>query len=1058
MISQKTIDQVNELDLEAVISNYVVLKKSGSTLAGSSPFADEKTASFMVSPSKGIWKCFSSGEGGNNPISFVMKSQNMDFPEAVKEICEKHNIEIEYDDSELAAKYQELKIKQHDINQVNNLAAEFFKGLDDKKITADGRLNKSQIEEFGVGFADNNYKSLLQFLTGKGVSEKKQIEAGLLTSGDKGVFDFFNNRIIFPIHNHQKKIVGFGGRLIGEGKAKYLNTKETKLFNKSTVLYGIHLAKNYIANSKKAVIVEGYYDVIALHSNNIRNTVSPSGTAFTEQQAELLKRWSKTIRLILDSDKAGMNAASKSLSMLLELGFNVEICLLPENEDPDSIIRNKEIKKIIKKLDIDSDGSGFEKYLDSLTVDAIEWQVSKYYEGAKTTIQKSDAQIQTESLLSLIPDPRRRNSYVKAVAQKWKISKTEIEKNIKLDISSRTIIEDEGGPKLKLPEGTKKEDYENYGFVERVKQGSNNTGYWFPTVANNTIRFEKKSNFVIKPLFHIYAKNDNKRLIEITNKKITRIIDVSSKSFVGMNLFLEAVIDEGNFLFHGSKFNFQKVVMKIMEMFPTCVEIKTLGWQQEGFYAFSNGIAEDSFKKIDKNGIVQFDDTKYFLPAFSDVYKNVRQEDDLYENDRFFVYKKAEVTMEAWTKQFCVVHGENGKIGICFFISCLFRDYIYRIHKVYPHLFAFGDVETGKSYFARSLNSIFHGDQPGFNLSAGTNVGFYRKLEKFRNGIAWFDEYENDIDQKRFQGLKAAFDGLGHEKGVMSQDSRTATTKINSASIISGQYLPTKDGNALFTRSIVLTFKRKAEELTVKDIENGSILKKWERAGLSSMIIEIIKYRSEFESKFQGVTVQITEEMQTLLKDDEYSGRILHNFILILAPFKILMDKLTLPFSYEEMRDLSIKMIIKQSEQVSDSDALRTFWKMVEYLLASHQITPGIDFKVEEVNDLRIKLSKEKITKTFQQPTKLLFIRFTKIHPLYMEAHRKQMGENGIAETSLKQYMNSNKSFVGLCPSTQFENGKSSAYVFEYDLAGVELEGFVKSPKQEEEEKEELPF
>lgn len=1039
MISQNTISKVFDLELHQVISKYVELKQSGANYKGFSPFVDEKTPSFMVSPAKSLFKCFSSGTGGNSGVSFVMKKLNLDYPDAIKEIAGQFNIPVELDNSEDTKKYAILKAEQNELFEANAVAMEYFfahsEELDRKKL----RVAEAERETFSIGFAPDTAKGLCQFAKAKGISERILKDAGLINKG-KSVYDVFRNRVIFPIYNHRKQIIGFGGRCIlsaSEMKKKevpkYINTKDTKAFNKSKSLFGIQLAIDELRKTKKANIVEGYYDVTALHSENILNTVAPCGTSFTEDQALLLKKYCDSIRLIMDGDKAGVSAAKKAIPMLVELGFTIEICVLPEKEDPDSLVKNG------------VDGEDFIQYLENITEDALLWLIKSTYKVyGDTLIGKNKAQKETEALLSLIPDARLRNQYVKAISADYKISKTEVEKNIKLEIEARRPDnEDDDKSNLKLPPGANKEDFEDHGFVEVCEKKNNNTGYHFPIKSSGKIFFEQKSNFIVRPLFHVQSKNDNKRLIEITNHKKTALIDVFSKAFIGMTQFQEAVIDEGNFLFMGSKGEFQRIVKKIMEQFITCEQIGFLGWQKEGFYAFADGIAETSFKKIDNNGIIKFGEKNYFLPAFSDAYRNLRKEDDVYSNDRFFTYRRSPIKFRDWAEQFVKVHEENGRIAVCFFITILFRDFIYQIHSVFPHLFGVGGVGTGKSYCARSINSIFFGGQPGFNLTSGTNPGFFRKIERVTNAVAWFDEYNNEIDQARFQGLKAAFDGLGHEKAAMTHDSRSKSTDINSACFITGQYFPTRDDNSLFTRSIVLSFNRKAENLTTKEIEEGTKLKKWEQEGLSSLIVDVIKYRGDIEENFEEISFLITEDMKDCLEGHEYSGRIMQNFVLILTPVKILGEKLNLPFSFDTVFKQAVHMILDQSDQVHDSDALGTFWKMLEFLLEDHQIEHNKDFKIEKLDSVNIRQPREKDKAiTFKTPTRCLFIRFAKIQPLYMKEHRTQFGENGVAETSLKNYMKNHKAFIGLCPGTVFERGKSSAYVFDYDQLDVRLQGW----------------
>jgi len=574
----------------------------------------------------------------------------------------------------------------------------------------------------------------------------------------------------------------------------------------------------------------------------------------------------------------------------------------------------------------------------------------------------------------------------------------------------------------------------------------------------------KGTNFSIKPLFHIYSKQDNKRLIEIQNEfNFKKIVDIQSRNFVSVDMFQQRVIEEGNYIIFGTKNHFLKVLSSISNDFPVCNELRTLGWQREGFFAFSNGIFNGEYHKVNEFGIVEHKENKYFLPAFSCVYSNVREDDDEYENDRFFVYKESPIKFNKWSDLMYKVYGEKSFIAIAFTIASLFRDCIYEKYKIFPHLFLFGEKQSGKSQMGWSLSNMFMAGLPPFNLNSGTQVGFFRRLARVKNGLAWFDEYTNDVDEKRFQSLKAAYDGVGHEKGKMSKDSRTEITKVNSACIISGQYLPTRDDNALYTRSIPLSFERKT--YTEEEIKIYDELKKHEESGISSIICEILKYRDVIDKKYGMVFSEIFDNIKTdlLNKDQQFEERLLRNFCTILAPVKILMKEakeLQFGFTYQNIYDLAKKMVAEVSAQMSSSEALSTFWNCMEFMLDNKQIELGIDFDIKTEYAVTINVQGNKQVKTFVDandqafPEKIIFIRFSKIHPLYLEAHRKQYGVNGVDLVSLLHYVKHHKAYIGYVDSHRFNNSVSSAFAFRFgkEMLTVNLERLpdrdIKEPAQ----------
>ena len=327
-----------------------------------------------------------------------------------------------------------------------------------------------------------------------------------------------------------------------------------------------------------------------------------------------------------------------------------------------------------------------------------------------------------------------------------------------------------------------------------------------------------------------------------------------------------------------------------------------------------------------------------------------------------------------------------------------------------------------------------------------------------KNCIVWFDEYNNDIDEKRFQSLKSAYDGMGHEKGKMSRDSRTEITKVNSASVISSQYLPIRDSNALLTRAITLIFEK--QKYNKEAIDNYDVLKKLELAGISSIIGEILKFRNDIDvaygMTFSGIMEQLKEEM--ISENCAFDERLLRNFVTILTPVKIILnttDPLHFPFSYIELYDLSKKMISELSIQINSSDTVANFWHLVEYMLDLNPplIREGDDFKIEKCAS-KLKLTdKHNTERDFpfdKKPEDLLFIRFTKIYPLYMEAHRRQYGKNGVDIISIQHFFKHHPAFLGTSKSTRFETSNTSAFVFKYEALKINLVRMVPDDKKQE--------
>ena len=372
MISKDTIDKVFEFSrVEEVISDFIALKKTGANFKGLSPFTNEKTPSFIVSPSKQIWKDFSSGKGGN-VIAFLMEHEQFNYPESIRYLANKYNIEI-IETAESAENVEERN-ERESLFIINSYALSYFEEIYSKndRIKKDlivRGLSESTIQNFSLGYSNDSQNEFYKSASNKGYSDNFLEETGLVLSTADKKIDRFRGRIIFPIKSIAGRIVGFGGRIVDSTKkiAKYINSPESKIYNKSKTLYGIYESKQFIVRDDVCLLVEGYMDVIQLHEHGIKNVLASSGTSLTKDQIILIKRLTSNIIILFDGDQAGLSASLRSIDMILEEGLNVKICSFPDGEDPDSFVKKnkkdfmldyveKESKDFIDfKLDINSD-------------------------------------------------------------------------------------------------------------------------------------------------------------------------------------------------------------------------------------------------------------------------------------------------------------------------------------------------------------------------------------------------------------------------------------------------------------------------------------------------------------------------------------------------------------------------------------------------------------------------------------------------------------------------------------------------------------------------------
>lgn len=369
-IKEQTIDRLKSvIKIEEVVSDYLSLKKRGVNYIGLCPFHDEKTPSFTISPVKGIYKCFGCGVSGD-AITFVIEYNKVGYKEAIEQLCKKYGIYVEYDEKE---KNENNTINNNDSKIVNSvysdkevleIASKYFqynlynteegktKGLN--YLYSRG-LNDEQIKELGIGYSLSDNKKLVELFTSKGISGEQLVKVGLCYSKEDGKYDIehirdrYSGRVIFPIYNISNDVIGFGGRIIEKNDklAKYINTPQTDIYDKSRVLYGLNFSKRDIAKKDYAFLVEGYMDFIAFYKRGIKNVIATCGTSLTEQQVKQIHRFTDNVVICYDGDSAGIKAMERAIELFFSEGMNVKIVLFPENEDPDSFVSKNDINAVI---------------------------------------------------------------------------------------------------------------------------------------------------------------------------------------------------------------------------------------------------------------------------------------------------------------------------------------------------------------------------------------------------------------------------------------------------------------------------------------------------------------------------------------------------------------------------------------------------------------------------------------------------------------------------------------------------------------------------------------
>lgn len=451
MIPQDTIMSIiDTVRIEEVVSDFVSLKKRGANLIGVCPFHKEKTPSFIVSPAKGIFKCFGCGKAGDS-VRFIMEHEHYSYPEALRYLANKYGIVIE--EKEQSPEELMAQNEREKMFNINTFAQQYFSDImkNDEEGQSVGMsyfrergFRDAIVEKFQLGYCLNQRDAFVQYALKNGYSKELLLSIGLASGNEERMYDKYQGRVIFPIHNLTGKVIGFGARILSgdKTKAKYLNSPESEIYNKRQTLYGIYFAKNEISRLDNCILVEGYADVLSMHQAGIENTVASSGTSLTTEQIRLISRYTKNITILYDGDNAGIHAALRGTDMILEEGMNVRIVLLPPDEDPDSFVQHHPIEEV-------------RTYIENNAKDFISFKTQLLLkDAANDPIKKAAVIKEIVKTISVIPDTIYRATYIKECSRLMdmpeqslmnelnKLLRAKIQKNNQEQVVQDVVVED----------------------------------------------------------------------------------------------------------------------------------------------------------------------------------------------------------------------------------------------------------------------------------------------------------------------------------------------------------------------------------------------------------------------------------------------------------------------------------------------------------------------------------------------------------------------------------------------------------------------------------------
>lgn len=674
----------------------------------------------------------------------------------------------------------------------------------------------------------------------------------------------------------------------------------------------------------------------------------------------------------------GVQVVFEAGKLAMECGLSVSIKEIPDIEnkhkqDPDTFYQNMNVFNSVEEVDF------------------ILWRAQKAFRFAQTTEEQRVVVREIAYLLTLIDDPTGVSMYVDKLSA---ISGKKTLWREAINAEKKRIEEEE-----KRERGEAVDDlYKRFGFY--VEQGK----YFSITEKGNVYEW---SNFTMEPLFHIKDNLNPKRLYMLTNELHMKVlIELNQEDLVSISKFKQKIEGQGNFIWKATERELTKLKSFLYEKTETASQIKQMGWQREGFYAFGNGVFfKNKFYTADDYGIVRLPDLgNYYLPSSSKIYKDDAR---LFTFEKQFVHLNySSVTLEEFTTQLFKVFGDNGRIGFAFYLATLFRDVVTNASAEhwFPILNLFGPKGSGKSELGHTLLSLFTIAYKAPNIQNSTISALNDTVAASANALAHIDEYKNDLDPKVIEFLKGLWDGTGRSRMNMDLDKKKEVTAVDAGIILSGQEMPTAD-IALFSRLIFLQFPR--SEFTHEEKHNYMELMKMRSRGLTHLTIELLKYRKRFEQNYASMFREVQKAVNAELSGQRCEDRIVNNWCVPLAALKVLQVVVpTLP--YDTLFQIIIEGIRKQSAECKTNGELGSFWNTVQYLASEGILIDTGDYTIKYLTSLKT----DAVDCSWGVEKPILYMQTTRVFNLYRKEGR-QAAEKVLPIDALKYYLANNAAYLG---------------------------------------------
>lgn len=995
MIPQSIIDKIkdNTNIIDVFTDAGIKLVKKGTRYFCCCPHHNEKTPSCNVDPNTNLYYCYGCRKGGDS-IYFLMEHEKYSYVDALKHLAKKYDIEIEEGRESPEQRMEYLhKTALYQINErVRDFYAELLQKTPRAKEYMDNRFGEQYVLENKFGFAPGR-ETLFHWAQKNSENIDNLLEVGLLgqSEEDNRIYDVFSNRVLFPIVDKNGHVIAFSGRTLSQDKKqqKYINSKFSVIYKKSDTVFGLFSAIRAGRTQGFFYCVEGGPDVARMQSVGIYNTIASLGGSWSKPQLEMVKNIVPKIIFINDADAKdektgnlrGIDIVINNSKLAMELGLEVSVReLLPldtgEKVDPAEFFTSAEDLNRVDQLLPETN--------------FVVWYAARIFKENLSTTERVKAIKDIAHCLALIRDEALQTVLLNEVNFKFVKSKQLLTDQV---FAEKLVIRKDKSKKDEV-------DLLEYGFY--VNKG----GY----MGNG----QEWSNFTMKPLFHIRDEVDSRRLFSVKNNKgVVERIELNSEDLSSSTKFRQRMMSIGNFNWKGDTTALIKLTSYLIGNTTTAMLCKHVGYNQNCGYVFGNGIFTDEFNEADEDGIVKLGSRgSWYIPAAS---KRNIDSDEKYEREKRFVYvEKGKVTLEEYLKKFCVVFGNNGKIGMAYWMMTLFRDIVVMHTRRYPILNLYGPKGTGKSEMGAALMAFFGPGYKSPSIKNSTLSALTNDIGLYSNALWHADEYKNDLSTYMIEFLKGLYDGIGRTKmGGSSFDERTMT-RVKAGIIISGQEMPTAD-IALFTRCIFLEFMN--SKFTPAQTRNFNELFDINNGGLMYMSVEVLKHRMYFEAHFRECFHEVMGKIRAIPDMGFVETRIIECWCRLAATIKCLEKRIKLPFTYEEYEELTINGILNQNKHCANQDELASFWQVVPYLLDSAFIAAECDFKIQMARELK---TEEFSTRIFSKPTRLLYLNKTTIFSTYSK-HLRQTGGKQIDLGSLVSYLENCPQFLGHKKSMRFK-------------------------------------